>query len=179
MDEIVEYHRAHEGVSRYRKFRHFYEEIIGTEYTEAAGQKLGEEFSALVYEKVLDAPFVKGASEFLERHHDEYLMFIASGTPAEELVNIVKARGIAGYFRGVYGSPMLKADALRDIMGRHGLSGEELVFVGDAAADRDAAMEAGTNFIARVSGDGSPLKNERHKIKDLDVLMGHINGLGR
>lgn len=179
MDEIVEYHRAHEGVSRYRKFRHFCENIIGTEYTEEAGRKLGKEFSALVYGKVLNAPFVKGASEFFERHHAEYLMFIASGTPAEELADIVKARGIAGYFRDVYGSPMLKADALRDMMGRHGLSGEEIVFVGDAAADRDAAMEAGTNFIARVSGDGGPLKNERHRIKDLDGLMGLIKGLGR
>ncbi|MBZ0220839.1 MAG: HAD family hydrolase [Candidatus Methylomirabilis sp.] len=178
MDEIIEYHRAHEGISRYRKFRHIHEKILGIEYTEAAGQKLGEEFSALVYEKVLNAPFVKGASEFLERHHAEYLMFIASGTPAEELADIVRARGIAGYFRGVYGSPMIKTEALRDIMRRHGLSGEEVVLVGDAESDRNAANEAGTHFIARVPGSG-PLKNERHKIKDLSGLMKLMNGLGR
>ncbi len=179
MDEIVQYHRAHEGVSRYRKFRHIYENILGAEYTEAAGKKLGEEFSALVYEKVLDAPFVKGASAFLERHHAEYLMFIASGTPAEELADIVRARGIARYFRGVYGSPTLKSGALRDIMERHALSGEEVVFVGDAAADRDAARDTGVHFIARVAHIGCTLKDERHKINDLDGLMGHIDRLGR
>lgn len=179
MEEIIEYHRANEGISRYRKFRHFHENILGLEYTEKAGLKLGKEFSALAYGKVLDAPFVKGASAFLEKYHAEYLMYIASGTPAEELESIVRARGISGYFRGVYGSPTLKAEALRDMMERHGLSGEEAVFVGDAGSDRDAAREAGTHFIARVIGSGGALKDERNKIEDLEGLMGLIGALGR
>ncbi len=179
VDEIVEYHLGNEGVSRYPKFRHIREEILGAEYTEEAGQRLGEEFSALVYEKVLRAPFVEGASAFLKEHHAEYLMFIVSATPQAELAEIVTARGIAGYFTGVYGSPVLKTDALRDIMERHALGCDEVVLVGDAAADRDAAAEAGAHFIARVAGNGSPLRDEKFRLEDLGALMGLINGLGR
>lgn len=179
VDEIVEYHLSNEGVSRYRKFRHIHEEILGAEYTEEAGQKLGEEFSAIVYGKVLKAPFVKGASAFLKKYHTEYLMYIASATPASELADIVTARGLAGYFRDVYGSPTLKAEALRDIMERHALPGSEVVLVGDAEADRDAARGAGVHFIARVADNGSPLRDEKYRLEDLDALRALMNGLGR
>ena len=45
----------------------------------------------------------------------------------------------------------------------------EVVFVGDAPSDRDAAKINGTHFIARVTTESS-ISDERLKIKDLTEL---------
>ena len=58
VEEMVEYHLANMGVSRYEKFRHFYENVLGEEYTEEAGLAPGRRFSKLVYPRGLRAPLI-------------------------------------------------------------------------------------------------------------------------
>jgi len=116
-------------------------------------EELGARFSDLVFQKVLSCPFVPGAERFLEKYSQTHLLFVVSGTPEPELVQIVKKRGLGRFFRGVYGSPRSKAEIVRQIVAEHGLHSSEVIFVGDALADYRAAKESGVAFIARVAAN--------------------------
>lgn len=170
-ERMVEYHRANGGVSRFEKFRWFYEEVRGESITQARSVALGDDFSALVLDEVRRCAFVPGAHELLERLAAEIPLFVASGTPEDELRGIVEHRGLAGLFTGVYGSPPTKAQILSRIMGEHGLNADDLVLVGDAMTDCDGAAGAGVPFVGRVpEGEPSPFPDGTFWVRDLARL---------
>lgn len=160
-EQAVSYHVANAGVSRYVKFRHITTEILGRPYTEAEERRLGERFSELVLDEVLDCPFVPGARELLEHRSPELPMFVASGTPEGELREIVAARGLDGLFAGVYGTPPTKGAILKRICRERGLEGADVVMVGDATTDLLGAREAAVRFVGRVRpGDRDPFESQ-------------------
>lgn len=165
--EIVEYHKRNMGISRYVKFRYFYENILGNELSQDEEMELGEKFSQIVLEKILKAPFVGGALDFLDKYHKKISLFIASGTPDDELQYIVEERGISRYFKGIHGTPRKKPEIVLDILSRYSLSAPEVVFVGDAESDLRVSRETGVRFIARISPGNDDLVDCSLKIKDL------------
>ncbi len=177
VDEIVEYHLREEGVSRYRKFEHIYNTIIGEELVPAHSQHLGQRFSDLVLEGILAAPFVAGAREYIETHGQQLPLFIASGTPQEELEYIVRERGIADYFSEVHGTPRRKEEIVRDILRRHDLDAAHVAFVGDAESDLRAAKATGLVFVARCTGTDGKLSEWPVRIADLTMLSGCLEAL--
>ena len=67
VERIVAYHRQNGGISRFEKFLTIYREILKRPLTEQMFQSLCEQFSQLVVEEVVAAPWVDGAREFLTR----------------------------------------------------------------------------------------------------------------
>jgi len=168
--EIVEYHKRNMGISRYVKFRYFYENILGKELSHNEEMELGEKFSQIVLEKILKAPFVGGALDFLDKYHKKIPLFIASGTPDNELQYIVEERGISRYFKEIHGTPRKKPEIVLDILSRYSLNAPEVVFVGDAESDLKASRETSVRFIARISPGNDALLGCPQKIKDLYAL---------
>jgi HAD superfamily hydrolase (TIGR01549 family) len=177
IDEVIAYHIENEGISRYAKFRHLFKAFLRREITEQEEHQLGEKFSQLVLNGILHAPFVPGALEFLKEHHSRYRLFVASGTPEDELKGIVAKRGIAGYFQEVHGSPKKKPHVLGDIMTRYGWQAGEVVFVGDAPSDMNAAGATGVHFVARIRGGRDLPVNPARKIDDLHSLAAALEKL--
>ena len=160
-EEALAFHLEHAGVSRYEKFRHIHEEILGIPYTDADAARLGDRFSELVLEEVLRCPFVPGARELLERRRHEARLFVASGTPEGELRDIVRARELDGCFTGVYGTPATKAEIVERILVDEGVGREDVVFVGDAMTDLLGARAARVPFVGRVAdGEPNPFEDE-------------------
>jgi HAD superfamily hydrolase (TIGR01549 family) len=164
--EIIEYHKNNMGISRYVKFRYVYESILGKHLGGEEEKYLGERFSSLVLDEVLAAPFVPGVEEFLRKNLGRYAMFVASGTPDEELKHIVTKRGLDAYFIEVHGSPVGKAQIIEGILSRNKWMPGEVVFIGDAQSDMQAALAAGVHFVARVSEPQGVLSKCRHRIRD-------------
>jgi len=151
---VVAYHLAHGGMSRFEKFRFYYNDILRMTVSEDELQALGENFSDLVLMKILAAPFVAGASETLTMLAAASVpAFVVSGTPDEEVKFIVEKRGLADYFREVHGSPRYKDEILRDIIGRWGYEPANCLFLGDAMTDYKAACAVGTRFLGIVPED--------------------------
>jgi phosphoglycolate phosphatase-like HAD superfamily hydrolase len=115
-------------------------------------KELGERFKTLVFDAVLKASWVPGALEFLEKNYRTMDCFVGSGTPHEELQQIVERRGLKKYFKGVYGSPPAKKEIIETILNLHGYCSQEVVYVGDAESDRLASEAAQVAFIARDTG---------------------------
>jgi HAD superfamily hydrolase (TIGR01549 family) len=148
---VVDYHLANGGISRFQKFRHYYNNILNRSISEEELARLSVEFSSLVYQEVLTAPFVKGALETLEKlKKNKIPCFIVSGTPQEEIVLIVNKRVLSEYFCEVHGSPRVKTEIVHDIIKRFNYSPPNCLFLGDAITDYEAAKENGVHFIGIV-----------------------------
>lgn len=167
---IVKYHLQNMGISRYVKFRHIYKNILGLPLPKGLEEELGRKFSQIALEEVLKAPFVPGAIEFLRSNYEKYALFVASGTPHDELCHIIKKRGLLKYFLEVRGSPPGKSEIILDILRRHVLSTNKVVFVGDAESDLLAAQQTGLHFIGRSNNGSSKLSNCKKQIDDLSKL---------
>lgn len=168
---IVEYHEQNMGISRFTKFEYIYREILDLPFSHKESEKLGLKFYGIVFNSVLVAPFVKGAREFLSTFFEKYEMFVVSGTPECELIELISKRGIQEFFRGVYGSPLGKSEAIKKILRDFRLRNDQVVLIGDADSDMRAAGENGIYFIARTCSynDGGPTSAARC-IKDLTEL---------
>jgi HAD superfamily hydrolase (TIGR01549 family) len=156
VEQVVAWHLAHGGVSRYEKFRHFHRTFLGRALAPAEEAELGERFSALVEEAVIAADWVPGAREFLEGWHARLPLFVASGTPEEELLRIVARRGMTRFFSGVAGAPRKKGTILRDFLERSGVSPDRMLMVGDAMTDYEGAAEAGVPFLGIAPSAANP-----------------------
>lgn len=157
VDRIVQLHLDNLGVSRYEKFRTIYRDFLQRPLSEAEMAHLDVRFSEIVFGEILKCAFVPGARRFLERASASYSLYVASATPEEELRRIVKARGLDSVFRGVYGSPRVKAEIVEGILRDEGLQPREVLFVGDARTDYRSAASNGVAFIGRVApGEVNP-----------------------
>lgn len=156
--QVVDYHLAHGGVSRYEKFRYYYEQLLHRELTEARLAELGDEFAGLVVEEVLKAPFLTGAVETLEFLKKKGVpTFVVSGTPHEEVQHIVSMRNLDRFFLEVHGAPRKKDQILRELADKHGFTLARCLFIGDAMTDYNAAVDTGTQFLGIVAEeDTSP-----------------------
>jgi phosphoglycolate phosphatase-like HAD superfamily hydrolase len=150
----VAHHLAHGGVSRFEKFRHIFRQHLGRELPQDEERALGERFSELCYREVLAAPFVPGAREFIEQAGACAALYVASGTPEPELLEIFRQRGLAGLFRGVFGSPANKAAIIADILAREGVGPREAIMVGDSTTDLEAALATDVRFFGRGAFPG-------------------------
>jgi HAD superfamily hydrolase (TIGR01549 family) len=178
--QIKDYHILHGGISRYEKFRYYYKNLLKEELTSDKKRELSERFSQIVLEEVIASPWVAGAKETLDALKGRVAMFVASGTPHEELILIIEKRGMKEYFSGVYGIPDTKAQILMKIIEKLGITPDELVMVGDAMSDFLAAKEVKARFIGRTTnGDDTFVGKNVRIVSDLsgvsDVILGLEN----
>jgi HAD superfamily hydrolase (TIGR01549 family) len=150
-EAVKRLHLANTGISRYDKFERIYREILELPLPAEELERLGEEFGRLVRDQLLQCDFVPGVKELIERLTPEYQLFVASGTPEDEMREIVRDRGLERFFAAVCGSPSSKAEILRRIAAEEGVLPGELLFIGDAVADFEGAREAGVPFVARLT----------------------------
>ena len=153
--KVVAHHRAHGGVSRFEKILYYHREYVGKPINEAELAQWCGRFSDLVLEAVVSSPYVPGALELLESCHKKYSCFIITGTPREEMEEILSRKGLKRFFVGIYGSPAAKPGIVKEIISSHKFDPKEIIYIGDAMTDYEAAKGAGIAFIGRVP-EGKP-----------------------
>ena len=145
---VVDFHLANGGVSRYDKFQHIYDNILQKPLSQKDLQQLGEQFTRMTIQEVLDAEYIPGALDTLKRLNEQNIpSFVVSGTPEEEIMLIVEKKGLSRYFWEIHGSPRKKNEILADILNRYGFAADRTLFVGDARTDYEAAQKCGTAFL--------------------------------
>lgn len=151
-DRFVMYHSVHGGVSRYRKFAWFFQEVLGREITQEESEEWGRRFAEYALDEVRRCPLVPGVLETLERWHGALPLYVCSGAPQEELSLVLRERGLDRYFVAIHGSPPGKASLLAQLVHEAGVMPEAALMVGDAVTDRNAAEEVGTLFYGVGEG---------------------------
>ncbi len=147
VSEIVEYHQQHAGISRVEKIDFAHKNILSAPYSREQVLTHIKTYSRLVFDKVVAADWVPGALEFVTSHYRQFPLFIISGTPQDELREIVSRRDMGHYFQEILGSPIKKPEHIRDLVARYDLKIENCFFIGDALTDYHAAKETGMPFI--------------------------------
>ncbi len=174
-EAIVNLHRNHGGLPRHEKLRIIFEDILGLPIDDGGIRRLSKEYGKLADAEMMACPFAPGAPEFLRTYSAGYSLFVASGTPEDEMQGLAERRDLTGYFDGVYGSPRNKAAVLGDIMRERGWSPEEMVFVGDSIDDYLGAQATGVPFVGRTA----PGKEDTFDGVEVRLLVGSLAELHR
>ncbi|MDP8212638.1 MAG: HAD hydrolase-like protein [Candidatus Zapsychrus exili] len=168
--EIMDYHLVHNATIRFEKFEHIYKNILKEEYTESIKEDLCRRYSEFCVEKIIECPFVCGAKEFLEYFYGKVPLYVASINPPDEFLDILKARGIDKYFKGIYNVPWKKLDAIKDILEKENIDNSEAIFIGDSPEDYASAQNAQVLFVGVKSskdlGEDVKVFENMYKIKE-------------
>ncbi len=156
INQIVAYHRLHGGVSRVDKILYAHETIIKKPLSKTELEVWARRYSELVLEKVIAAPWIAGAREFLDSWPEEIPVFVISGTPEEELLTILERRKMQEYFHEVLGSPIKKVPHIKVLLGKYQLNPKQCFFIGDAMTDYNAAKDTGLKFIGIIGETSFP-----------------------
>lgn len=173
---ILDFHLANGGMPRFDKFRYIYKEMLKKPLSDEEFEFLCQEFSRLVFDRVLSCPYVPGAKEFLENVNEDVRCFIVSGTPQEEIERVVRAKELDRYFEKVYGSPNTKNFWTKKILDDYALDNEQVLWIGDAQSDLQAAEEFDIKFVGRITKDNEGFVDHdiyarMEDLHDLDKLL--------
>ena len=143
---LVDYHVKNGGISRYKKFELFLNELIpqGTE-----GPNLDELlriYAREVRQGLLACEIAEGLQELRQKtNHTQWL--IVSGGDQNELRDIFTQRGLAQLFDGgIFGSPDTKDQILSRELANGNIK-KPAIFLGDSKYDFQAAQTAKIDFI--------------------------------
>jgi len=152
VNQVVEYHLLNGGISRFEKFRYYQNVLLGQSLSSDEERDLGIRFSEMVVDAVVAAPWVEGALQFLKNYYKRIPLFIASGTPIQEIKEVVMRRNMSKYFVSVHGSPAEKSEIILEICEKNRFDPNWVTMVGDALADYEGAKKSGARFVGRISG---------------------------
>ncbi|GGW50450.1 HAD family hydrolase [Vreelandella hamiltonii] len=150
---MVDYHVANGGVSRYKKFAHFLEQIAPKH---AAQRNLAEQspdleallqaYAGYVRDGLLSCEVAPGLKALREKAPNARWLIVSGGDQVE-LRDVFAQRGITAWFDGgIFGSP----DNKDEILARELASGniqQPALFLGDSKYDYQAACAAGLDFV--------------------------------
>ena len=155
--KVVEYHKLHGGVSRYEKFKYFHKEFLNEVINQEKVDELAIQFSNIALDKVINSDEVSGAYYFIEKYHTKFKFWVITGTPTTEIEMIAEKRKLTSFFIGLHGSPNNKRYWTENLIKKHKLKRDEIIFLGDATTDMDAANFSKTHFALRENEENEEI----------------------
>ncbi len=147
MQQAVDHHKQLGGISRVDKIDYCFRHFINRPLSPQELEEKCEVYSGLVKQKVIQAPLIPGAESALKTLQPQVPMFVISGTPQDELVDITDRRHLSPYFKRILGSPVKKPVHVSQLLEEFRFDASFCVFIGDAMTDLNAAETTGTHFI--------------------------------
>lgn len=143
---MLEYWRSNGGVSRWVKFRYFFEHIFVVDDVAGAVEEACESFGRYSLEAyAAHAPVAEAI--VAARAVGEERAVVVSGASQRELRTVFEAKGIAGLFAAILGSPPTKQELCEAVLHDRGLAGADALFIGDGGGDFRVAQELKIPFV--------------------------------
>jgi|TARA_B100000809_G_C15013080_1_gene485666 phosphoglycolate phosphatase-like HAD superfamily hydrolase len=156
LEKVVEHHQLNGGISREVKIPLYFSKFVGFSLTSQETEDRCLEYSKLVVQKVIDAPWVAGILDYLKSNSFHQRFVLITGTPYMEIIEILTALDIIDCFQTVYGSPTTKIKALnQEIQSDTDVS--KCLFIGDTLTDYEAASAFEVPFLLRETEDNKKL----------------------
>ena len=181
---LLLYHKEHGGVSRYHKFKHYFEKINPQENSEEKIIKATTRFAEIVHNGLKECNFIPGVLSFIRRVNAlNSNIFVVTGSDENELKDVFADREIDELFEMILGSPVTKYEHMINVIDLVGKDAKGIYF-GDSKLDMDVAESFGLDFVF-VKGytdwhDWAPLINSKGYIviddfskKNTDYLSGN------
>jgi len=143
---LVDYHINNGGVSRYKKFSYFLENIVPHAKHDTTLETLVETYAGHVQDGLLDCEVAPGLHELRKKATNTRWLIVSGGDQAE-LRKIFAQRDLTKLFDGgIFGSPDTKDEILSRELSRGNIL-QQAIFLGDSKYDHQAATAAGLDFI--------------------------------
>lgn len=170
--KVAKYHLENGGISRFEKIKYFHQVFLNINLTEQEIHEWARKFSEIVLQNVIDSNYVFGALESIKSLSKTLQQFIITGTPQNEIEFICEKLTITNYFKEICGSPKNKITWCNELLQKHQLSSNQVVFIGDATTDYEAAKVCDLHFVLREHEENKKLflRKDIIKIKDLNNL---------
>lgn len=143
---LVEHHVRNGGISRYKKFDYFLQNIAPVDVKGPGLQDLLDTYAENVKAGLLSCEVAEGLEVFRQRTSDVRWL-IASGGDQAELRELFEARGMLSWFDGgIFGSPDTKEEIVRRELANGNIRTPAL-FIGDSRYDHQVAHGNGLDFV--------------------------------
>ncbi|WP_196892717.1 HAD family hydrolase [Aureivirga marina] len=164
VDALLDFHQVNGGLSRYVKFRYFFEEIRNESITEEEVNNWAKRFSEIMLQNLIKEELLnKEVVDFIKNNHEEITMYIASGSDQKELNHICESLNINHYFEKIYGSPIAKIENVATILKANtDIENSHFALIGDSINDYEAATANEISFYG-------------YNNKNLEELGNYIN----
>ena len=140
VDQLMEYHNLNGGLSRYVKFRYFFEKIRKECVSETELKELANRFSLIMKKLLVDNNLlIEDSVMFIKENHKKYQMHIVSGSDGIELRYLCNKLSLSNYFISIQGSPTPKIKLVSDLLDFHHYKNTNVILIGDSMNDYEAA----------------------------------------
>ncbi len=146
--QLMDFHKKNGGLSRYVKFRYFFEEIRKETIEENQIQLLAADFSGIMMKLLINAELlINDSMDFVRKHFSTIPMHIVSGSDGRELNEICRQLDIHKYFKSIHGSPVPKNKLVSDLLKEWNYNPNDVVLIGDSINDYEAAKNNKIHFL--------------------------------
>ncbi len=146
--ELIQYHKENGGLSRYVKFRYFFEEIRKTSITNQEINELSSQFSDIMRERLIKKDIlIETTLNFIKKNFKKIKMHIVSGSDEEELRYLCKKLDIARFFISIHGSPTPKIELVKSLLKDIMVNRDKMILIGDSINDFEAATTNDVEFF--------------------------------
>jgi phosphoglycolate phosphatase-like HAD superfamily hydrolase len=153
------HHEANGGMPRFEKIP-LYMHWAGLSVDDALVGIYLSKFSEIVFQGVLDAPWVPGAREYLLSNCNDSYFVLLTATPEGEIISILNQLAISHCFQEVHGSPKIKKDIISEVLKQQNLQSSDALLIGDSEVDLLAAQTNSVPFLLRQTSINKELQNK-------------------
>lgn len=147
VDKLIEHHIQNGGISRYKKIKYFFNEILNQEISEDEILSYASKYSEITKEELTNSKYIiDDTISFIKQNYKKYNMHIASGADEKDLKYICDRLDLTKYFISISGSPIIKSEIVKKILLTNQYKNEETILIGDSINDYDAAEENKIQF---------------------------------
>lgn len=158
VNKISAHHTMNGGVSRFEKIP-LYLKWANLPIDERQKDLFCQKFSEIVFEGVVNSPWVPGIREYLLDNKDHCYFVLVTATPQDEIRSILQHTGILDCFREVHGSPRQKKDVLASTLKKLQVKAIDALMIGDSEVDLFAAQANAVPFLLRQTSNNKGLQN--------------------
>lgn len=160
---LMQFHKENGGLSRYVKFRYFFESIRKEKCSNKKIETYAKLFSEIMLKELNNKDLlIKDSIDFIKKNKEKYVMHIVSGSDGVELNHLCKTLEISKFFKTINGSPTPKNDLVKNIIAKYNYSNKHCILIGDSINDYNAAI------INEMSFFGYNYFNSDEKINKID-----------
>ncbi|WP_282018319.1 HAD family hydrolase [Salegentibacter mishustinae] len=146
--KLMDFHLRNGGLSRYVKFRYFFETIRNESVSDSEIDEWAGKFSEIMKKELCDINLlIEDSIAFVKENWRNYNMHIVSGSDQSELRFLCKGLNIASFFSSINGSPTPKKELVAFILDDYKFKEEETVLIGDSINDFEAAEHNSIHFL--------------------------------
>ncbi|WP_458411754.1 HAD family hydrolase [Schinkia sp. CFF1] len=146
VESFVDHCKKTFGISRYFKFREFFNEFANEPYDDKKFHLFLDRYEKLCKELYSIAELTPSVKKVLSSLNIlGHKLYVASGSDERELIEVFEQRSLVQYFEAIYGSPKKKTECVASILDNN--LGLKAVFIGDALSDLNTAKEHNLDFI--------------------------------